>query len=240
MASSVSKLVQLCSDRQEIQNILGTYCRAIDRCDVELLKSIYHPDGTDNHGPYAASAHEFADIIVKRLKEVVNYGFHTVTHSVIDVHGKFATSESYYYGYHTVGPGYDKIAEFFGKKYADEQVRGGKIGQTHEYVAAGRYLDVLERRNGKWKILHRSITNEWGQCQPTNLITDEGEPGRFVLPGARDRSDPVYGLMAKIPKAKAKVKVKAKPTARKALPAAARKGAKGAARAASRNKRLRR
>ena len=77
----------------------------------------------------------------------------------------------------------------------------GKIGQTHEYVAAGRYLDVLEKRGGKWKILHRSITNEWGQCQPTNLIS-EGEPGRFNLPGARDRSDPVYGLIAKIPKAR--------------------------------------
>jgi hypothetical protein len=223
MASSVSKLVQLCSDRQEIQNVLGTYCRAIDRLDVELLKSIYHPDGTDNHGPYAASAHEFADIIVKRLKAAVNYGFHTVTHSVIDVHGLYATAESYYYGYHTVGPGYDKIAEFFGKQYADEQVRNGKIGQTHEYVAAGRYLDVLEKRKGKWKILHRSITNEWGQCQPTNLIS-EGEPGRFRLPGARDRSDPVYGLIAKIPKAKTKAKM------HKTSPSAKRKASKKRAR----------
>ena len=203
MATNASKLLELCNDRQEIQNVLGLYCRAIDRLDVELLKSIYHPDGADHHGPYAASAHDFADIIMARLREIVIYGFHTVTHSVIEVHGRFAEAESYYYGYHKIAPGYAAIENFFGKKYADEQVRNGKIGQAHEYLCAGRYLDVLEKRKGQWKILHRDITNEWGQCQPTNL-SDEGEPGRFVLPGSRDRQDPVYGLLAKIQKAAGK------------------------------------
>jgi hypothetical protein len=218
MATTASKLLELCNDRQEIQNLLGLYCRAIDRLDVELLKSLYHPDGTDHHGPYAASAHEFADIIMARLREIVTYGFHTVTHSVIEVHGRFAEAESYYYGYHKIAPGYDAIANFFGKRYADEQVRNGKIGQAHEYLCAGRYLDVLEKRKGQWKILHRDITNEWGQCQPTNL-SDEGEPGRFVLPGSRDRQDPVYGLLGKIRKAAGKAAPAGKP--RKPKPAKA-------------------
>jgi hypothetical protein len=230
--AGASKLLQAVNDRQEIQNLLGLYCRAIDRLDSELLKSIYHPDGTDNHGPYSASAHEFADIIMQRLREIVIYGFHTVTHSVIDLHGKFATAESYYTGYHEVASGYDAICNFFGKQYADEQVRNGKIGQTHEYLCGGRYLDVLEKRKGTWKILHREITNEWGQTQPTNL-SKEGEPGRFQIPGSRDRKDPVYGLLAKIPAASAGAPRKARSARRAARgksPEAGKARRRGAAR----------
>jgi len=46
------------SDREAIENLLGLYCRAIDRLDVELLKSVYHPDGIDDHGAISANAHE--------------------------------------------------------------------------------------------------------------------------------------------------------------------------------------
>lgn len=38
-----------CADRAAIENVLGTYCRAIDRLDLELLRSVYHPDAVDDH-----------------------------------------------------------------------------------------------------------------------------------------------------------------------------------------------
>ena len=37
-------------DKQEIHEVLMRYCRGIDRCDAELLHSVYHPDATDDHG----------------------------------------------------------------------------------------------------------------------------------------------------------------------------------------------
>jgi hypothetical protein len=183
-------------DKERIRTLLGLYCRALDRLDCELLKSIYHDDGVDEHGVYAANAHEFAERIIAVIGSITEYGFHTVTHSVIKVEGDLATAESYYYGYHVIGAGIDKVTQFFGATYAREQVRNGAIDQPHEHIAAGRYLDVFARRKGKWKILKRRITNEWGQSQPCRLSRAEGEPAKFDLPGARDRSDPVYELEA--------------------------------------------
>jgi len=36
-------------DRFAIENILTSYARAIDRLDIELLKSLYHEDARDDH-----------------------------------------------------------------------------------------------------------------------------------------------------------------------------------------------
>jgi hypothetical protein len=55
------KQLLACADRDAIENLLGLYCRAIDRLDLELLESVYHPDAVDDHGMIHASGHEFAE-----------------------------------------------------------------------------------------------------------------------------------------------------------------------------------
>ncbi len=42
--------LRLMLDKQEIHEVMMRYCRAIDRMDEELLRSVYHPDAIDNHG----------------------------------------------------------------------------------------------------------------------------------------------------------------------------------------------
>lgn len=37
-------------DRQQIEDVLVRYSRAIDRADIELLRSCYHEDATEDHG----------------------------------------------------------------------------------------------------------------------------------------------------------------------------------------------
>ena len=45
MASQpASSALQILLDKQEIHEVIMRYCRAIDRCDEELLSSVYHPD----------------------------------------------------------------------------------------------------------------------------------------------------------------------------------------------------
>jgi hypothetical protein len=184
--------IQLMFDRQEIEQVLKTYCRAIDRLDAELLRSIYHPDGVDDHGSFCGNAHEFVDFIMQEMRQTTLYGFHTLTQSIIDVQGDIAAAESTYIGYHRINGSREDLGSFFGESYACKAREQNLLGREHEYICGGRYIDRLEKRGGSWKILRRKITNEWNQCQVASHIFDEGKPRLFNLPGARDKSDPVY------------------------------------------------
>lgn len=183
-----------CLDRAAIENQLGLYCRAIDRLDIVLLRSVYHPDAVDDHGAIKANAHEFAEQIISMLGDLCVYTMHTVTHSVIDVTGNTATSESYYLAVHTIAPGREAVSKFFGDAYADTQQAAGLIDRRHEYLCSGRYLDQWQKRGENWRIASRRITNEWGVCRPEQMVS-EGVPGAFTLTGSRDREDPVYKLL---------------------------------------------
>ncbi len=187
------KNLQLLLDRQEIEQVLALYCRAIDRLDLELLKSVYHPDGTDDHGPFSGNAHQFAEQIIPTLAEVIIDGMHTVTHSVIEVNNRFATAESYYLAYQRCPGGTEKVRAFFGERYAQAvSAQGQALQGDHDYICGGRYIDLFEKRAGSWKILRRKITNEWNIVQPSARIIDQGLIAGFNLPGRRDRQDPVY------------------------------------------------
>jgi hypothetical protein len=181
------------ADRAAIENLLGLYCRAIDRLDVELLKSVYHTDGVDDHGAICANAHEFAAQIVAMLKDLCVYTMHSVSHSTIEIRGDRARAESYYIAIHTVAAGAEPIRKFFGENYLEEQRAAGRLGLRHEYLCSGRYLDELSRRDGAWRIQRRKMTNEWATSRPEAAVR-EGVPGAFAIHGSRDRDDPVYRL----------------------------------------------
>ena len=195
MDESTKTAILEASDRAAIQKVLGLYCRAIDRLDVELLKSVYHTDGVDDHGAICANAHEFADRIIAMLREVCVHTLHTVTHTVIDLQGDRASAESYYLAIHTVEAGDEAISKFFGESYLNAEQAAGRTAQRQEYLCSGRYLDQLARREGAWRILRRKMTNEWGVCRAEQVVK-EGVPGAFAVAGSRDRGDPVYLLLS--------------------------------------------
>jgi hypothetical protein len=192
MSETLEAKIQLLVDRQEIEQVLKLYCRAIDRLDLELLESVYHPDGTDDHGSFSGNAHEFAVVIMGNLREMIIDGMHTVTHCTIDVKGNFATAESYYWAYQRCPGTRERVVAFFGETYADAVARQGAIEGEHDFFCGGRYIDLFEKRAGQWKILRRKITNEWNVIQPSGRITNEGHVAAFDLPGRRDKLDPVY------------------------------------------------
>jgi len=192
MDEALEARLRVALDRQEIEQVLKLYCRAIDRCDIDLLKTIYHPDGTDDHGSFSGNAMEFAEFIIPELRRGITDGIHTVTHCTIDVDGDFATSEAYYWAYQRAHGGEEAVTAFFGPTYAAKAKANGTIDQYHDYYCGGRYIDLFERRDGQWKILRRKITNEWNDIRPSDRITEEGGVALFNLPGRRDRQDPVY------------------------------------------------
>ena len=181
------------ADRHAIENVLGIYCRALDRLDLELLKSVYHADGFDDHGTMKLNAHEFAEQIIVKMREATLYGMHTLTQTIIDVQGDKATSEATYIGLHVVAGGEISVGSFFGPRYLEAQKKAGLVDQRHVYLCGGRYLDVLHKRDGLWKIFLRKMTNEFAICQP-DYPTDEGIPAAFFTGSRRDKQDPVYQL----------------------------------------------
>ena len=188
--------LQMTIDRVQIQNVLARYCRGIDRLDREILREVYHPDANDDHGVFNGNAYEFIDMVLPLLKEITSGGSHMLFQSQIDVEGSRAAAETYFLAYQRMRGGRAKIEDYFGPTYADAATKAGTINEDHEYVAGGRYVDQLTRRNGEWRIQSRIVMNEWGQCGPLRNITDEGMIRHNIRLGSSDRSDPVYGAFA--------------------------------------------
>ncbi len=184
--------IQSLADRREIEHVLTLYARAIDRLDRELLLNCYHENARDSHAGFDGTAEEFANHALPFLRDMFSATMHHITHVTIELLGDQAAVESYYYAWHRMEGDAGKIAGFFGDAYAVACERAGPLNDGHDFICAGRYLDLFSRRDGAWKIADREITVEWKHFAPAS----HGAPGsgiaRIMAPPARDRSDPVY------------------------------------------------
>jgi len=50
--------VQLLLAEREVKNVVLRYCRGVDRMDLALVRSCYHPDADDHHGDFAGGVDE--------------------------------------------------------------------------------------------------------------------------------------------------------------------------------------
>src|SRR3546814_13788901 len=86
MGQSEALLDELAS-RARISDILLLYCRALDRCDVELMKSLYWEDAVDNHGVFNGGTAAFAEYIVGDTKQRFESTVHALGNMLIEVEG---------------------------------------------------------------------------------------------------------------------------------------------------------
>ena len=87
--------IQELIDRKEIYEVLVKYCQGVDRCDVELLKSVYHEDAQDDHGMFKGKGVDFAEWIVEWEKENLDMGQHVIGNFSCDLQGDIAFCETY-------------------------------------------------------------------------------------------------------------------------------------------------
>ena len=126
--------------RLEIQDVLWTYARGVDRADYATMASVYHPEGTDNHGSFSGLGTDFARQLTDSERELATVGQHHITNMIIELEGENdARVESYFLAFHPHEDG----------------------GQGMLGIAAGRYLDHFQRRDGSWKILSREVVMDW-------------------------------------------------------------------------------
>jgi hypothetical protein len=177
---NLEAMVQELYDRQAIRDCLMTYSRGVDRLDRELILSVYHDDATDDHGAFVGGPVEFADWVI---------AMHTATHmshqhcqfnSTCDLQGDVAHTETYY-------------------MFVGINQKGTPLA-----MSGGRYIDRLEKRNGRWAIAARLCVRDWAplatipetldQAALTVVQLDESTKAKIRggAKPARDRTDPSY------------------------------------------------
>ena len=161
----MAALLHEMKDRQEIYDCMMRYCRGIDRLDREVLLSAYHPGAVDDHGTFVGPVEAFAEYVFDLHTNHQHRTQHHITNHRCEIDGDFAQTESYY-----IFRSLNKQAPLYTN-------------------ASGRYLDRLERREGRWGIVARiclvDIRNEF--WAPTGT---EGDAD--YMPITRDRSDSSY------------------------------------------------
>lgn len=158
----------LAADKLECAELVARLARAIDRCDAALLAELFHPDATDDHGLFKGTATEFIAWVIPLLK-TMKQTQHVIGQCLIEVDGDSAVGESYFVAHHTVaGPDGDLFS-----------------------LAAGRYLDRFERRDGAWKISHRHAVYDWNSTAKSTDSFKRDESGAMAF-GTRGEGDPSY------------------------------------------------
>ena len=170
MANVDMSKLQTVIDKQEIYDVLMRYCRGIDRCDMEVLRSAYHPDAIDEHGIFNGSASEFCEFILPRQR-VYSHSMHSICNVLSEVDGDKAHVESYY------------VAYIYTK---------GDDGEFYDTTVGGRYVDRFEKRDDVWKIAHRVVVMDWNRVHPSQAVWDEGMFAQLTVRGIKDKTDPVY------------------------------------------------
>ncbi|WP_436790870.1 nuclear transport factor 2 family protein [Yinghuangia sp. YIM S10712] len=154
------------ADRMAILDCVMKQSRGHDRHDVELMASVYHDDGTDEHGPVVKPGPEYGEYANQAHSSVFIDHLHNITTHTCEIDGDEAHCESYVIG--------------------AMRARDGKS----VHLIGSRYLDRLERRNGTWKIVLRRCTLEWTLTGDTSLLTSGAFAG--FIKGTWDKKDPSY------------------------------------------------
>ncbi|MER7278740.1 nuclear transport factor 2 family protein [Dactylosporangium sp. NPDC000244] len=156
------------TDEDAIRAVVCRYCRGIDRLDMELVRSCYHPGGIDHHTGFDGPIEDYIAWVEPKVR-----GFdgtqHLVANHLVEVVGDRALSETYGMAVHWGTPSDDPKLNF---------------------TSGFRFVDVMERRCGEWRILERFASREWTRSDAGAFIPREG-PGPA---GRRDREDHIYRL----------------------------------------------
>jgi len=158
--------VRYVKDRIDILDCVHNQSRGHDRHDVEIMTSVYHDDGVDEHGPAVNPGPAYGEWANGRHSAVFAEHLHNITTHTCEIEGDVAHCESYVIG--------------------SMVFRDGKSVS----LMGGRYLDRLERRDGEWKIALRRCTIEWALSGDGSLLHSGAFEG--FLKGTWDRNDLSY------------------------------------------------
>ncbi|PSV48657.1 nuclear transport factor 2 family protein [Photobacterium indicum] len=165
-------------DKQEMTEIMYKFARALDRVDGKLMKSTYWEDAIEEHQDpifpdlffYNDNAHAFVEPAMEGFRALKTTQ-HRISNPLIEIDGDTATAECYVWAYH--------VHE--------------ENGVDKEGILGGRHHFRFERRDGVWKIKHRSTVFDWNQNQDATAIWAESYSDKYR--GKRDKNDDSYNYL---------------------------------------------
>jgi len=179
--ATLARTVADLKDRADIDRCLKLYSRAVDRLDRALLLSVYHPDAIDDHGIFVGGPEDFADWVIDMHTRTHLSHQHCQFNSTVDIDGDTAHAETYF-----MFVGINRKPPTFA-------------------MSGGRYIDRLEKRDGKWAIAARICVRDWAPMDtaPDSLDQSQLTAVKNLPPAivdlmrsgaqiARDASDPSY------------------------------------------------
>ncbi len=135
--------LQALLDKAAIREVTMRYCLGVDRRDYEMVRSCFAPDAYFAHpGVIEGRGHQRILGMIKGI-EKYHVTMHTAGTQLIEIHDDTAKAETYVVAYH----------------------RGVKDGQEREMVMGIRYVDELERRDGRWAFTTRLLIPVWRRGQ---------------------------------------------------------------------------
>ncbi|MBF3851494.1 nuclear transport factor 2 family protein [Burkholderia pseudomallei] len=172
------------ADRLAIQDAMYRWCRAVDRLDYDEMRAAFHPDGTDNHGIYSGDVDGLIEWIRERHK-TIPVSMHQVSNMLIEFAGPdLALVETYVRTtQHYPENATSSLVQLTGRSQVTP-------GVAVDLLTCSRYIDRFQRRNGEWRVLHRTLVQDWKQIfeVPTNILK---APAQQTL-GFRNKNDFIY------------------------------------------------
>jgi hypothetical protein len=168
-------------DRQDIHDVAMRYCRACDRIDSDLLRTVFHEDAYIEYGVFDGVATEFVPWVIDHIREGYVHGYHAITNEYVFVEGDVAHAELY---------------AIINNMVVDEE------GQFIENTIWGRYIDRYERRKGEWRIAHRQFLLDSIESRPSSdqQREHESDEGAQLGRGRRSQDDGSYSVLPAGPK----------------------------------------
>jgi hypothetical protein len=156
------------ADRLAITGQIYRYCRSVDRLDVPLGYSVFHPDSYADFGVYKGTGREWIDFICEEHRKFLHHS-HQVTNIILDIDGDRAGSESYV--------------------TATLRRRDGDKLMQHQFWA--RYIDSWSRQDGNWAIDRRDCIVDFASISEVTPIREDDR-------SRRDHDDPSYKVLEEV------------------------------------------
>ena len=151
--------------RTAIEDCLKRFARAVDRQDWKAAREAYHDGAFDDHGFFKGPPDAFLAHIAK-LHESQDHSMHFNTNVLIEFQAK-------------------------DRAFVETYVLVLQRFRNRRVTASARYLDRFEKKNGEWRVSHRTLV--FGDLVPEAIAEPPSFPAEFTVQ-KHGMDDPLYRL----------------------------------------------